>query len=56
MGKTNRDKKKFQSPAHTLNPEDFIKFAEEVRRKPSEPKKKTSSRSRSQRKDIKQSW
>jgi hypothetical protein len=31
MGKTNRDKKKFQSP-NTLDPQAFIKAAEDARR------------------------
>lgn len=55
MGKTNRDKKKFQSPMHTLNPEAFIKFAEEVRRQPSEMKKKNS-RSTAKRQAVKHGW
>lgn len=55
MGKTNRDKKKFQSPMHTLNPEAFIKFAEDVRPKSSEPKKKNP-RSNSKRQAIKNGW
>lgn len=55
MGKTNRDMKKFQSPKNTLNPEAFIKFAEDVRRQPSEPKKKNP-RSTAKRQAIKTGW
>lgn len=54
MGKTNRDKKKFQSP-NTLNPEAFIKLAEDARRQPSEPKKKNP-RATSKRQSIRNGW
>jgi hypothetical protein len=55
MGKTNRDKKKFQSPQHTLNPESFIKFAEDVRRQPSVPNKKNP-RANAKRQAIRNGW
>lgn len=52
MGKTNRDTKKFQ---HTLNPEAFIKFAEDARRQPSEPKN-NNPRAAAKRQAIKTGW
>lgn len=57
MGKTNRDKKKFQylsfSPA---NPEAFIRSAtKDARRQPSEPKQKDT-RANAKRQSIRTGW
>lgn len=54
MGKTNRDKKKFHAP-NTLNPEAFVKFAEDIRRQASATKPKNP-RSNAKRQAIKNGW